>query len=94
MLEEKKTRDGSITYFNTQVGDAYHSVTVGAIEEAIEKYVKPTKIKDGMRVLDFCFGLGYNSLAVLIEKKKVEIVGLENDDDYIDWREKNILYYM
>ncbi len=78
-MEEIKTRDGSVTFHNADYDEAYHSRTVGAIEEAMEKYVKPAKINDNMAVLDFCFGLGYNSLAALYAADKLRIVALEHD---------------
>lgn len=73
------TRDGSITFFNEKFGDHYHSHTIGAIEEGIVKFAEPCKIKDGMKILDVCFGLGYNTLSALQKSKNLEIVGLEND---------------
>lgn len=78
------TKDGSITYHNEKYDEAYHSITMGAVEEAIEKYVKPAQIKPGFKVLDFCFGLGYNSLAVLELINDVEIVGIELDQEIIE----------
>ena len=71
------TKDGSITFHNELYDETYHS-TSGALEEAFEKFAKPCKLKDGMKVLDVCFGLGYNSLAA-ISLANVEVVALEND---------------
>ena len=71
------TNDGSVTFHNIQYNETYHSVS-GALEEAFEKFAKPCKLKDGMKVLDICFGLGYNSLAA-ISLANVEITALEND---------------
>ncbi len=81
-MKEVITRDGSVTLFNENFGEHYHSITVGAIEEAMEKYVKPSELKDGNKVLDFCFGLGYNSLAALMVAD-VEIIGLEIDPEIL-----------
>lgn len=78
------TKDGSITYFNEKYQEHYHSVTVGAIQEALKKYVEPLNIQKGMKVLDFCFGLGYNSIALLSKCKDVEIVGIEIDKKILD----------
>jgi len=78
-MKEVKTKDGSVTYYNEKVGDHYHSITVGAVEEAFVKYVDQLDAFEGMRVLDFCFGLGYNSYALLTKLEKCEIVGIEND---------------
>ena len=77
------TKDGSVTFHNEYFDETYHSTT-GAIEEAFEKFAKPAGIKPGFRILDICFGLGYNSLAALYMGKDVRIVGLENDPEIIN----------
>src|SRR3989338_2062711 len=76
-MQQTITKDNSITFYNEKYSEHYHSVS-GALEEAFEKFAKPCKLKNGMRVLDVCFGLGYNSLAA-ISLANVEIVALEND---------------
>lgn len=84
------TGDGSYTFVNDKLGESYHSVS-GAEEEAIKKYVEPTKIaelakKGEIRILDVCFGIGYNSAAAIDAALKsnpdckIEIVGLEIDN--------------
>ncbi|MCK4588925.1 MAG: hypothetical protein KAT77_00655 [Nanoarchaeota archaeon] len=78
-----KTRDDSITFFNEKYQEAYHSKTVGAIEEAEIKYIKPCNLKDGMVILDFCFGLGYNSLAALMKLNQTTIIAIENDEEIL-----------
>lgn len=78
-----KTRDQSITYFNEKFQEAYHSTSVGAIEEAEKKYVEPANLKEGATILDFCFGLGYNSLAVLMKLNQVTIIAIENDPEIL-----------
>ena len=75
-MKEVATKDGSITFYNEQFGEHYHSRS-GAIEEALEKYVKPSNIIELARkesevvIFDICFGLGYNTLMALHEIKKV-----------------------
>jgi len=59
------TKDGSVTFKNESYDETYHS-TSGALEEAFEKFAKPCNLKDGMNVLDICFGIGYNSLAAIV----------------------------
>ncbi|MBW2994548.1 hypothetical protein KY315_03965, partial [Candidatus Woesearchaeota archaeon] len=64
-LKQRVTKDNSITLFNEEYQEYYHSIH-GAIEEAFEKFVKPCKIaelaKTGkIKILDICFGMGYNS---------------------------------
>lgn len=72
------TKDGTITLHNDEFNQAYHSYT-GAYEEAVEKYTKPTAVFDGAHILDFCFGLGYNSLAAMMHAQNLTIIALEND---------------
>ncbi len=95
------TADGSQSYFNENFSEAYHSKH-GAYSEALEKHVLACKIPElakktldsnlnslTIRILDVCFGLGYNS-GVAIEKileinpqAHIEIIGLENDPHII-----------
>ena len=72
------TGDGSITLYNKQYEENYHS-TSGALEEAFKKFVEPCKVKDGMSILDICFGLGYNVLAAMTAAKNLKIISLEKD---------------
>ncbi|MFW6311889.1 MAG: tRNA (5-methylaminomethyl-2-thiouridine)(34)-methyltransferase MnmD [Nanoarchaeota archaeon] len=83
-MEKLITRDNSVTFVNEEYCESYHSKTVGALEEAMVKYVEPAKIKDGMKILDFCFGLGYNSLAAIYVASDLKIIGLENDLEIVD----------
>ncbi len=71
-MEKVITGDNSTTFRNKEYDECYHTKS-GAIEEAFEKYAKLCKLKDGMKVLDVCFGIGYNSLAA-ISLANVEIV--------------------
>lgn len=83
------TADNTETFLNESVGESYHSQT-GAVEEALKKYALPCKIKElaktgRIRILDFCFGLGYNSamaISIALEENpdcEIEVIGLEND---------------
>ncbi len=86
------TEDGTITYYNSEFDEHYHSKT-GAMEEAFEKYAKPANLstiqKENVAILDFCFGLGYNSLAGLVELmkntvvKQITIIGIELDPNIL-----------
>jgi tRNA U34 5-methylaminomethyl-2-thiouridine-forming methyltransferase MnmC len=86
-MEKVITKDTSITYFNEQYQEHYHS-TSGAREEAMKKFVEPIipyiKHKDNLKLLDLCFGLGYNTAAAIDilakGRKKISIIGLENDE--------------
>lgn len=84
------TPDGSVTFHNPEFDEAYHSKS-GAKEEAVEKFVKPCLIREfaktgKLRILDFCFGLGYNSAAAIdaaLEENPdcvIEVIGLEIDE--------------
>lgn len=61
------TEDQSITFWNSTFKEHYHS-PAGARSEAEKKFLDPsglsTALKAGrrMKLLDVCFGLGYNSL--------------------------------
>ncbi len=78
-----KTKDGSFTVYNESAGEHYHTIS-GAIEEAFEKHVNALGIEDGMQILDFCFGLGYNSIAACKGHKNLQITALENDIEIIE----------
>ncbi len=85
-LKTVETEDGSITFWNEDYKEHYHT-PAGARLEAVEKYIVPGKLSDrlergNVRLLDVCFGLGYNSLAALnlaTGKSKLEITALEMD---------------
>jgi tRNA U34 5-methylaminomethyl-2-thiouridine-forming methyltransferase MnmC len=83
------TADGSFTFFSPEFGQSFHSV-YGAKEESIYKFSVPTilpqKAKLGkLKILDICYGLGYNSAAALETiwqsnpDCEVEIIALELD---------------
>jgi tRNA U34 5-methylaminomethyl-2-thiouridine-forming methyltransferase MnmC len=90
--EQIKTKDGSISFFNKQYQEAYHSYH-GAYTEALEKHVQACEIPSlskntqKLEILDLCFGLGYNSLVCIKEARKVnpnveiKIDALENDPE-------------
>lgn len=71
------TNDGSVGLYNPDFDDIYHSAD-GALTEAYEKFIYPIDFdtllaKDNIRVLDICYGIGYNTksfLNFLLEKIK------------------------
>ncbi len=88
------TADGTETFLNQEIGEAYHSQT-GAVEEAFKKYAIPCKIKElaqkgNLKILDICFGIGYNSAAAIdtaLEANpncQIEIIALEYDPEIIN----------
>lgn len=93
-MEKINTGDGSVTFYNREFGDVYHSKS-GAKEEAFEKFAKPALIPymqippKEIRILDVCFGLGYNSCAAIdfvtrhMPDTRLEITGLEIDEDIL-----------
>jgi tRNA U34 5-methylaminomethyl-2-thiouridine-forming methyltransferase MnmC len=70
MLESSRlTQDGSYTFFSAEFGEAYHA-REGAKAEAFEKFAGVTELEHranqgSVKILDICYGLGYNSAAAL-----------------------------
>lgn len=63
------TNDGSVGLFCPEFNDIYHSAT-GALTEAYEKFILPIDFEkllsnDEIKVLDICYGIGYNSKSFL-----------------------------
>jgi tRNA U34 5-methylaminomethyl-2-thiouridine-forming methyltransferase MnmC len=90
MLETELTSDGSYTFFSSEFGESFHSHH-GARQEARLKFVEPTQLAQKalqrpiLRLLDVCYGLGYNTAAALETiwavnpSCFVEVIGLESD---------------
>jgi tRNA U34 5-methylaminomethyl-2-thiouridine-forming methyltransferase MnmC len=77
------TADGSFTFFSAEFGEAFHSHQ-GARQEAALKFVQPTHLKQkanqpSLRLLDICYGLGYNTAAAL------EMIWTVNPHCQIEW---------
>ncbi|MBI5680819.1 MAG: hypothetical protein HZC47_08005 [Methanobacterium sp.] len=75
-----KTDDGSYTLSSNNFNGKSETMhtTHGAINESIEKFVKPAKLKDKkeVHILDICSGLGYNAascIEFLDDKTKIEM---------------------
>lgn len=64
------TNDGSVGLFSPDADDIYHS-TYGALTEAYEKFILPSNIdmllkkNSEIKVLDICFGIGYNTKSLI-----------------------------
>lgn len=76
------TADGSFTFFSSEFSEYFHS-TQGAKEEALVKFVEPCQIAQKaqqpvVRLLDVCYGLGYNSAAAL------EVIWATNPNCYVE----------
>jgi tRNA U34 5-methylaminomethyl-2-thiouridine-forming methyltransferase MnmC len=83
------TDDGSYTFFSPEFGQTFHS-KYGAKEESIYKFSIPTLLAEKasrghLKILDVCYGLGYNTAAALATIWQanpdchVEIIALELD---------------
>ncbi len=83
----KLTADGSFTFVSQEFGESFHS-HYGATQESFSKFVEPTQLataaqKPVLRLLDICYGLGYNTAAALQTIWAVnpgccvEVIGLE-----------------
>jgi tRNA U34 5-methylaminomethyl-2-thiouridine-forming methyltransferase MnmC len=81
------TADGSFTFTSQEFGESFHS-HYGAKQESFLKFVAPTQLaarahKPVLRLLDVCYGLGYNTAAALQTiwainpNCDVEVIGLE-----------------
>ncbi len=83
----KLTADGSFTFVFQEFSESFHS-HYGATQESFCKFVEPTQLataaqKPILRLLDICYGLGYNTAAALQTiwavnpSCCVEVIGLE-----------------
>jgi tRNA U34 5-methylaminomethyl-2-thiouridine-forming methyltransferase MnmC len=88
--QPQQTKDGSFTFFSQEFGELFHS-RQGAKEEAFLKFANATDLaqkaqQPEIRLLDVCYGLGYNTAAALETiwainpDCQVEIYGLELDE--------------
>lgn len=61
--------DGSYTAYSAEYNEHYHSTKDGALSESLVKHVKPAFLVHGhkkhLKIIDICFGLGFNTLATL-----------------------------
>ncbi|HEY9626046.1 MAG TPA: MnmC family methyltransferase [Coleofasciculaceae cyanobacterium] len=83
------TQDGSFTFFSPEFGETFHS-REGAKAEAFLKFAAATDLvarspQASLRLLDVCYGLGYNTAAALETiwaanpNCRIELHGLELD---------------
>lgn len=82
-MKKLLTKDGSTTFYSEEYQEYFHTQS-GAIEESFKKFAEPCKLKPGSKVLDICFGLGYNSLAAIHSVKKLSIIALEKDKKVLE----------
>jgi len=79
-----ETDDGTMTIRSELDSELMHS-TIGASREAFEKFVFPSELEklEQPKILDLCSGLGYNSLAALIQNNSCLIDMLEISPEII-----------
>jgi tRNA U34 5-methylaminomethyl-2-thiouridine-forming methyltransferase MnmC len=63
------TDDGSFTFFSEEFSELFHSY-YGARQESFHKFAVPTQLenqaqKPTVRILDICYGLGYNTATAI-----------------------------
>ncbi len=80
------TNDGSVGLFSPSADDIYHS-TYGALTEAYEKFILPAnfekyfKKNKSIKVLDICYGIGYNTKSFInyfLEFMSNDTIGSDN----------------
>ncbi|RAX57778.1 hypothetical protein CCZ01_04850 [Helicobacter monodelphidis] len=74
--------DFSYTLFNEAYAESYHCITEGALSETLRKHIRPPiDLKEDLlylpvvRIIDICFGLGYNTLCSVLEYTKLNFAG-------------------
>ena len=85
-LEELITNDGTISLRSLIYKENFHS-NIGALKETKNKFIKPSKLErfknKSIKVLDICFGLGYNSAflfkELISQSTKLDWFALEID---------------
>ncbi|MDD5717224.1 MAG: MnmC family methyltransferase [Sulfuricurvum sp.] len=69
MKEWVRSEDGSYTAYSSEYDEHYHSTKDGALNESLKKHIEPAfalhQEKDHLRIIDICFGLGFNTLLSL-----------------------------
>lgn len=90
ILEKRVTEDGSITFYSSDFQETFHS-KYGAKKESEITYIKGCNLKHkfthkkGIKVIDLCYGLGYNTASLLdlyynfYNNSSLEIIALELD---------------
>lgn len=91
----RQSSDGSLSAYNETFDECYHSLKDGALSESLHKHIYPSlahlesiygDLPSEIYVLDICFGLGYNTFALLstlVQKGyrgKVHIYSPEQDE--------------
>ena len=93
-LRALETADGSLSLHSDHFDEAFHS-SAGALDEAEAKFVRPAELERfspacELKLLDVCFGLGYNSAAVMRALPEtnppwLQWWGMEVDQRPLEW---------
>jgi tRNA U34 5-methylaminomethyl-2-thiouridine-forming methyltransferase MnmC len=93
MIQWVQSEDGSFTAYSSQYNEHYHSTKDGALNESLKKHIEPAftihKNKNHLRLIDICFGLGFNTLLTLYYRDTyfpdmtLEIYSPELDGDLV-----------
>ncbi len=88
-----QSEDGSYTAYSSEYDEHYHSTKDGALTESFKKHIEPAfrlyGEKEHLRLIDICFGLGFNTLLSLhyrdtyFPEKTLEIYSPELDGDLV-----------
>lgn len=69
MMQWVKSEDGSYTAYSAQYDEHYHSTKDGALNESLKKHIEPAfelySEKNHLKIIDICFGLGFNTFLSL-----------------------------
>jgi len=88
VLKEVITNDGSLTLKSETFNECYHS-SEGAVTETLYKHIYPAfevVKKDEIKILDICFGLGYNTFLSILNRpinSKLKIYSPEFDEELV-----------
>lgn len=88
-----QSEDGSYTAYSPEYDEHYHSTKDGALNESLKKHIEPAfslhREKGHLRLIDICFGLGFNTLLSLYYRDTycpdttLEIYSPELDGDLV-----------
>lgn len=88
-----QSEDGSFTAYSAQYDEHYHSTKDGALNESLKKHIEPAFAlhgdKNHLKIIDICFGLGFNTLLSLyyrdayFPEMSLEIFSPELDGDLV-----------
>jgi len=69
MTKWVESDDGSYTAYSSEYGEHYHSTKDGALNESLKKHIEPVFAihhdKEHLKIIDICFGLGFNTFLSL-----------------------------